>query len=497
MAASTSSERTTAAHFRKLASALEGSAILPSSPDYARAHRLWNSRFDDVRPRAVVEVASAEDVRTVMSFARDHDLRPIPRNGRHSFGGYSTGEGAIVVDVSRLSAVEIGADGATARLGAGLTVLPAYQALWSQKCTIPAGTCPTVGITGLAVGGGFGVLGRLHGLTCDALTAVEIVDANGELRRADEQENSDLFWAIRGAGAGSFGVITSLTFRLVPADMPFTRVELEFPWSSATEVLSAWQSWAHEAPRELASFLVLETRAPRHATPQIALEVVYGGAPSRLTPLLAELQSAIGMPGKQTEHSTGQFVTIPADFYSKGLRPDECRDAGLSPKGKLPRPALYAKSDVASQPWPGDGFETLVAWLEKRQCDPLLTPAPFSETHTVGKVILEACDGAVNDVPPDATAYMHRAGRFISQYQARWHAGASEATITANLEWANGLYSAIAPYRSGFAYQDYIDPELPDWEHAYYGTNLARLRHVESQYDPDNFFRFARSIPPG
>jgi FAD/FMN-containing dehydrogenase len=114
----------------------------------------------------------------------------------------------------------------------------------------------------------------------------------------------------------------------------------------------------------------------------------------------------------------------------------------------------------------------------------------------VGKVILEACDGAVNDVPEDATAYVHRAGRFFSQYQARWRAGAPEATVSANLAWANGLYSAIAPYRSGFAYQDYIDPELPDWEHAYYGANLPRLRNIKSRYDPDNFFSFARSIPP-
>lgn len=487
-----------AADFQKLESALEGKAILPSSPGYTRARELWNTRYDGVRPRAIVEAADAEDVRKVVTFARENDLRVIPRNGRHSFGGHSTGDGAVIVDVSRLTGVEVSADGTSARLGAGLDVLETYQALWPHKAAIPAGTCPTVGITGLTTGGGLGVLCRRHGLTCDALTGVEVVDANGRILHADEQENADLFWAIRGAGSGSFGVITSLTFRLVPVDMPFTRAEYEFPWSSAVEVLEVWQDWGHSAPPELASFIVMETRAPAQgAEPKIVVEVVYGGTSARLKPIVADFLGAVGTPPTHAESSTGEFVTIPSDFYCKGLRPHECRDMEVSPEGKLPRVAFYAKSDVASQPWPSAGFEMLVEWLEKRQRNPVLTPARFSETHTVGKVILEPCDGAVNAIPADATAFVHRNGRFVSQYQARWHSGASEATASANLEWTNGLYSAIAPYRSGFAYQDYIDPELPDWEHAYYGANLPRLRRIKSRYDPDDFFRFEQSIRPG
>jgi FAD/FMN-containing dehydrogenase len=108
-------------------------------------------------------------------------------------------------------------------------------------------------------------------------------------------------------------------------------------------------------------------------------------------------------------------------------------------------------------------------------------------------VIIEACDGAVNDLPADATAFVHRGTtRFVSQYQARWRGDGQEA----NLEWADGLYEAIAPYRSGMAYQGYIDTDLAGWQHAYYGENLPRLRRVKSKYDPDDFFRFARSIPP-
>jgi len=474
------------AGLEKLASQLGGRLFVPSSPGWDRASVLWNSRFDDVRPRAVAEVVDAGDVQTAVRFARDHGLQVIARNGRHSFGGYCTAADALVVDVSRLNGVEVGSG--TAKVGAGLTLLPLYRALWPHRMAIPGGTCPTVGVTGLTTGGGIGVLTRRHGLTCDALVAAELIDAEGRLLRVSETEHADLLWALRGAGAGSFGVITSLTFRLVPVDMLFISVELEFPWSKAVDVLAAWQEWIHAAPRNVASDVVLVTRSPREGTPAITVEVVYAGNPKQVKPLLAEL----GVKPAHVTSSTSPFVTSISDAYCKGLRPAECRDAEISRAGKLPRLAFYAKTDVASAAWPRAGFDMLVHWMETRQRDRVLTPARFSDTHDVGKILIEACDGAVNDLSPNATAYVHRGSRFVSQYQARWRAGAAEQP---NLEWADELYGAIAPYRSGMAYQDYIDPGLSDWQHAYYGENLPRLRRVKSAYDPDDFFHFARSIP--
>jgi hypothetical protein len=227
-------------------------------------------------------------------------------------------------------------------------------------------------------------------------------------------------------------------------------------------------------------------------TPSVTVEVVYGGSPSRLEPLVQELLSSIGVAALHTTKSTSGWVTIPADEYCKGLRPQECRDAEISRSGKLPRLALYAKSDVASRPWPREGFGTLIEWMEKRQRDRTLTPSDFDATYDVGKAIIEACDGAVNDLAPDATAFVHRGTtRFVSQYQARWRGD----RFAANLAWADGLYEAIAPFRSGMAYQGYIDTDLPNWQEAYYGANLPRLRQVKSKYDPDDFFRFPRSIP--
>ena len=455
---------------------------------------MWNSRFDHVMPRAVAEVASVEDVQNAVRFARENGLQLIPRNGRHSFGGDSTADGALIVDVSRLNHVDI--DGDSVRVGAGLTLFPWYQALWTQKQAVPAGRCPTVGVTGLTTVGGIGYLTRLHGPACDSLVAADVVDARGEILHTNGNENPDLFWALRGGGSGSFGVITSLTLRLAPVDMPFTSVNYDFPWSAATKVLLAWQEWAHAAPRSVASLVEMITQSPAHAAPKITVEIVAGGDPKALEPLLADLLAAAGVAPLQTEKSTAPWFTVAGDAYCKGLRPQECQDAEITREGKFPRLAIYIKSDVASKPWPAEGFDAIVEALTRRQQDRALTPEHFSATHNIGKVFIEACDGATNDIARDATAFVHRGSRFITQFQSRWHAGAPQATIDGNLKWTNDLYAAVAPYRSGMAYQGYADPLLTDWERAQFGENLPRLRSVKSKYDPANFFRFARSIAP-
>jgi FAD/FMN-containing dehydrogenase len=477
--------------FEKLASTLDGTVVLPTDAAFERAGKVWNSRFDDLRPRAVVEVGSTEDVQRTILFAHEHELRVLARNGRHSFAGYSTDEGAVVVDVSRLTELDVSADRERGRLGAGFTVLGAYRALWPWRVSIPGGTCPSVGVTGLATVGGLGYLTRLHGLTCDALTAVEIVTADGRVRRASEEEHPDLFWAVRGAGAGNFGIIVALEFRLAPVDMPFTFARYDFSWESACGVLSAWQEWIHDAPRELTSHALVMTS--EHAKPAVTIEVTYGGDPGRVEPLLAALAGAARAKPVLEERSTGGWASIPVEEYGKGLRPQECQDEEVSRSGRLPRISFYGKSDVASQPWPAAGFDTLVEWIERRQLNRALTPGDFSATHDLGKVWLEPCDGAVNEVAPDASAFVHRGTtRFVAQYQARWRG----EHAAANIEWMDGLYEAVVPYRSGMAYQGYMDPRLPDWQHAYYGENFPRLREIKSKHDPDDFFRFARSIPP-
>jgi FAD/FMN-containing dehydrogenase len=476
-----------------LGAALEGRLVPAGSRDYERAHKVWNSRFDGSRPAAIAEVVDAEDIRRVIDFARGHGGRIVARNGGHSYGGYSSGDGVIVIDVSRLDTIEVSADARRARIGAGATLLPAYQALSPHRRAIPAGVCPTVGITGLTAGGGLGVLGRLYGLTCDSLTEVELVDAEGKLLRANDEENADLFWALRGGGGGNFGVVVTQTFRLVPVDVPFTHSAIEFPWAAAERVVSCWQEWAHAAPRELWSGAMLETRG-RTEEPCVRVETFYGGNPDDVPQLVDDLVAAVEVQPTATTASTSEFATIPSRMYCEGLRPEEWHTEDLDPDGKLPRFAYYAKSDVATRPWRPAAVAALVTAIEKRRGDPLLTPSDFNPPTDAGRIFIETADGAIGSVAGDATAFPHRDALFVSQLESRWRTGSPPELEAPNIAWACELYSALAP--SGSCYLGYIDPELEDWEQAYYGANLPRLRQVKATYDPDNFFRFARSIPP-
>ena len=496
VAATRPSARVTPADLRELDGSLRGRLITPRSAAFTSARQIWNRRYDDVRPVAVAQVASVADVRTAVRFARDHGIAPIARNGRHSFAGFSTAPGALVIDVSGLRRVSVGSDKTSARLGAGLTVADTYLGLWPHRMAVAGGTCPTVGLTGLTAGGGLGVLCRRHGLTSDGLTEVQMVTADGSVRRANRRTDSELLWATQGGGGGNFGVITSLSFELVAVDMPFTRVSYGFAWSDAVAVLDAWQHWLPTTPPGLWAAAALGAQDPKSTTPSVGIQVVFAGRPDKLQPMLDELVSAVGSRPLQAHTDTSPFVNIPAEFYCKGLRPEECRDMGISPNGKLVRPAFYCKSDVASGPWPRAGWEQLASWMERRQRDRLLTPEDYSPSTDVGKFLIEAADGAVNVPAADATAYVHRDSSFVMQYQARWRPSRRPRAAAANLAWTNGAYAATAPYRSGYAYQNYPDPDLPDWQHAYYGANLDRLKRIKAAYDPNNLFRFPQSIPP-
>src|SRR5262249_51819740 len=157
---------------------------------------------------AVLSVASARDVATAFAFAQDHGVRVAIRSGGHSYPGWSAGNGALVIDVRPLHAVSL--NGTTATIGAGASLVQVYDALGTRGRGIAGGSCPTVGVAGLTQGGGVGVLTRAYGLTCDAVTAMRVVLADGRIVTATADQEPDLYWALRGGGGGHLGVVTSL-----------------------------------------------------------------------------------------------------------------------------------------------------------------------------------------------------------------------------------------------------------------------------------------------
>jgi FAD/FMN-containing dehydrogenase len=447
---------------RELARNVRGPVLTRSSAGYARARLPFNTRYDGVRPLAVVQPVSVRDVQQVVLWARRHRVRLAARSGGHSYAGYSTTSG-VVVDLSRLDGVRL--SGSVATIGAGARVIDVCQALARRGVAVPLGSCPTIGFGGLALGGGIGLASRRFGTTSDNVVSLDLVTADGRFRTCSARQNADLFWACRGGGGGNFGIVTGFRVR-VRRVSNVSWYAASWPWSQADDVVRAWQGFAPDAPDGLFSLCSLG----KGTRPGIQSFGQFFGSEAQLRVLLRPLTNVAG-----ASLSTGTSPYYDAQLRWAGClgrTPADCR----TPR----RSAFAAKSDYANVPLRADGIDTILRWIER--------VSGFGS----GSLLLDSYGGAINRVRPDATAFVHRDARFSLQYLAYW-SGSSAAALA----WIRGFYAAMRPHVSGFAYQNYVDPELATWKHAYYGANYARLTRVKRRYDPDFFFRFPQAIPPG
>jgi FAD/FMN-containing dehydrogenase len=255
--------------------AIDGDVWVRGTPDHDRVAKPFNARFDGVVPEAVVSCASAEDVAETVSFIRRLRLESAARSGGHCFAGRSSTAG-ILIDVSRMRSVSVW--GGLARVGAGARLGEVYAGLMAQDLAIPGGTCPSVGVAGLTLGGGLGFLGRTHGATSDRLVGARIVLADGRIVECDAGHDEQLFWALRGAGTGGFGVVTELVFRPIPRP-PTTNFHLSWSFSDAADVTRAWLGWTPSAPDEVAASLVMTVTKDPDESPSVeAFGTVQGNA---------------------------------------------------------------------------------------------------------------------------------------------------------------------------------------------------------------------------
>jgi len=452
---------------------------------YATARQLYNPRFDASRPAAVVQCASVSDVQRSIEFARRNDLPLAARCGGHSYGGYSTSRG-IVIDVGGLGGVRFDDKSGLATVGAGVRMIDVAAGLAPSGVVVPGGTCATVGVSGLALGGGQGVIGRKFGLTCDAITQVGMVTADGRALTCNEGTNADLLWASRGGGGGNFGVVTSFVFRPHPLK-ELTLFALRWPWGAAADVMSAWQTWGPNAPDELWSDAHLIGSA---SGPTASVNGAYVGTAGALAPMLSQLKASVGgAPEASSVQTLSYLDTALLEAGCSGWSLDQCRLPSQGTAGRLGREASIAKSDYFDAAIPHSAIAAMIAVIERRSADPTLSASG-------GGVLFDAWGGVINRTAPSKTAFVHRTSQFLAQYFLSLSAGASSATVARNRAWLLDLYGTIHPDGSGFAYQNYIDPDLEGWEHAYYGINLAALRGIKKLHDPDNVFRSKQSIPP-
>ncbi|MEU3713283.1 FAD-binding oxidoreductase [Streptomyces catenulae] len=467
----------TKAGWSALAKSLDGTLIRPSDAAYASAGRLYNTRYDSLKPSAVAYVAHPSDIAECLSFARRYRTPVAIRSGGHSYAGYSSGDGKLVIDVSKLD--KVGApSGGEVTIGAGAKLIDIYTGLGAHGVTLPGGSCPTVAISGLTLGGGHGVTSRAYGLTCDSLVGATVVTADGKTVECDASHHPDLFWALRGAGNGNFGVVTDLRFRTHPAPRS-VMAYMTWPWAKAAKVLGSWQKWGPSQADEIWSACHLDARPGN--TPAVSVAAFSMGGYRDLQNAVDRLADQPGGPGPAAtvrltpidhldamEAYAGCSSKTTAQCHAPGALP------GQTAPGQLGRETYAARSHFYDRPLSASGVQTALAQIENG-----------GHKGVTGNVAFTALGGAINRVGATDTAFVHRGSRFLAQYLASWPAGGPSANRTA---WLDSFHGAMRRHASGAAYQNYTDPSLTDWKSAYYGPATGRLDKVKRTYDPQRLF---------
>ncbi len=459
-----------AADWTALAAGLQGTLVRPEGAGFAQAHRLYDPRWDGVAPAAVLRAGGAADVAEAVRFAQRHGLRLAPRGGGHSYLGASSVSGGLVVDTRALRSVTYDAASATATIGAGAQLIDVYTGLAGHGRSLPAGTCPTVGVAGLAQGGGFGVFDRAHGLTCDSLVEMDVVLADGSTKTVDSQRDSALFWALRGGGGGDFAIVTQLRARTF-ATADVGRWSATWSWSHAAAVIAGWQRFMSSAADQVWANLHLDV-LPGGRRSVVVIGIALGGrSPSGDRDALVRQVGVTPSSTSSSVHSHLDTVLSLAGCSSLGT--SACH---LPPQGQFARESFVAGSSVPTRWLSPAGITRLVAatsdssaWTGERHaiCDPL--------------------GGAVARVGAGATAFPWRAAPFTVQWYAKLPLTHPPADVAAATRWVAAARSRTATDAPG-AYINYPSPDVRD-PATYHGSAYPRLRSVKGAVDPEGFFR--------
>jgi FAD/FMN-containing dehydrogenase len=450
---------------KALAATLHGAVVLPDDPEYAPA-RAVHSGAHDRFPSIVVRPLDAEDVRVAVTFAREWDLAVAVRSGGHSFAGHGTNDGGIVVDLSAMKAIRIDAESGLARIEPGLTWGEVAAKAHEHGLALTSGAVASVGVGGLAVGGGIGWMVRKHGLTIDNLLSAEVVTADGRILRASATEHPDLFWAIRGGG-GNFGIVTAFEFRMHPAGLVLGGAVF-YDAAEALEMLEAYARYAASAPDELTTMAAVMPAPPApfippplHGTLVLAIMVCYTGDLDEGRRVVAPLRR-LGTPIADMIAP----MSYPAMFAMT--------------EGGTVRGLHHGTRSLFLRELDGDLIRTIVA-----QTRSLTAPISIAQIRALG--------GAMARVAPDATAFAHRDKPFMLTIIAAWADPAASVRHRAEVE---RFWRAVQSHAAG-VYVNFLGEEGEARIRDAYGpATYARLAELKRRYDPANLFRLNQNIPP-
>jgi FAD/FMN-containing dehydrogenase len=440
---------------------LDGKVITPGDPRYDDARGVFFTGFDR-RPAAIVRVADASDVSRVVNLARDTGAELAVRSGGHSRAGHGTSDGGIVLDLSEMNAVEVDADGRTAWAQTGVNAGDYTRATGEHGLATGLGDTPSVGLGGITLGGGIGYLVRKHGLTIDDVLGAELVTADGELLKVDEETHTDLFWALRGGG-GNFGVATRLQLRLHEID-DVTGGMLVLPASA--ELITELVAAAEAAPEELSVIANVLNAPPmpfvpaeQHGKPVVMVLMVYAGDAEAGERAIAPIRA---------------LATPLADM----VRPIRYPQMYEGPEG--PAPAHAAGTNVLVDAFPPGAAEAILEHLET-------ATAPMAAAQ------LRVLGGAMARVPDGATAFAYRGAKMMINVAAMYERPEDGPEHEA---WASSLATRLSDGTPA-AYVGFLgDDGQQGVQRAYPPATRERLAEVKHRYDPDNLFRLNLNVLP-
>ena len=442
-----------------LAASLDGTVELPGAAGYDAARQLVDPRFDGVRPPAVVRCASRDDVAEAITFARRSRLAVVTRCGGHSYVGASTSGSALVLDLRRLDEVRYDQGAGTATIGGGARLIDVYNRLGAQGASIPAGSCGSVGIGGVTLGGGIGMGASAYGMTCDVVVAADVVGADGRLRTVDAERDPRLFWALRGGGGGQFGVVTRWRMR-THRTAPVGTFVLNYPWTDAAKVAVGWQARLSSAPDETWSACQFASDEQGQLSVRISGVFLGGSADAEV----AAIVRAIGPEPATTTVAVRPYLDV---VHSRAGCVDlqDCGD----------RDTDLAGSEIFRRPLPDPAIAALLAAVQRR-----------AAAGRPGVAKLKRLTGAVARVAPGATAFPWRGMHTMLQWLV-FPTANDPATVRDAYAWMDTGHQAMRPWSAG-RYVNYLEPD-PALLPLYHGPHLARLRRIRAAVDPDRLFR--------
>jgi len=450
----------------QLESKLKGQVLLPAHADYDEIRKVWNAMIDR-RPAVIVRCADSRDVQSAIAFAHENGLELSVRGAGHNIAGSALVDNGLMVDLSTMKSVQVDPLKKRAYVDPGATLRDFDEAVQAHGLATPVGINSTTGIAGLTVGGGFGWLTRKYGLTIDNLVSAEVITAEAEKLTTSEDENADLFWAIRGGG-GNFGIVTRFEFRLHPVGPEILAGLIVFPFNQAKQVLRQYREFVESAPEDLSVWAVLSKAPPLpflptnvHGKEVVVLPIFYAGDMAKGQKLIEPLRAFgtvygehIGpQPYSQWQQAFDPLLTAGARNYWKSHNftelGNEALDSVIEFAGKLP----------------------------SSQCE----------------IFIGLISGAANRVRSDEMAYASRDTKFVLNVHSRWENAADDTKCIA---WAREFFKASAPYAAAGAYVNFMTEDESDRVAAAYGSNYNRLVQIKRKYDPGNVFHLNQNIKP-